>query len=89
MHRKIATRTICVNENYNGDVDISKEIDLEKWNGKIDKKIWEVVDNFECMYEQVSYWVEKNEKISCRGSNDSVEKYLYEWCEHVRKDYNN
>jgi superfamily II DNA or RNA helicase len=86
---KIGGRVICVNEYYDADVDVSKEIDLDKWCEGIETKVWQNVDRFECMYEKVKKWIEKYDKIPSTQSKNNVEKSLGTFCHHRRFDKRN
>ena len=84
-----SSRTICTAEYYDDRVDVSKEINLEKWNSGIETKIWQTVDNFEYMYEKVKEWIKENGKIPSEAGKLNTENKLGVWCRNRRRDKRN
>jgi predicted helicase len=85
---KVNKRTICANEYYNTDIDISKEIDLDGWYEDIDTKIWKIVDNFEYTYEKIKKWIDENNKMPSHRSTDKNERNLGYWSNNKKTAYN-
>jgi superfamily II DNA or RNA helicase len=86
---KVDKRAICAGEYYNTNIDISKEIDLDKWNGGIETKVWQVVDRFEYMYDKVMKWASDHGKLPSSMSKNKIEKELGSFCHHRRFDRRN
>ena len=64
--------------------NVSGEIDLEKWQGCVDAKLWRVVDGWNCRYEEVKEWIEINGRMPSGWSDDIIEKMLGHWCAKQR-----
>lgn len=78
----VGGRTILAGEVYE---NISKNIDIGKWLGDIDVRIWTIVDAWGRSYNGVDQWIKINNRIPSQMSKDPIEKILGSWCSDQRK----
>lgn len=80
--RKHGRRNLIVSEPY---VNVSKEIDFDKWQDCISTNILKVIDGWSYKFDQVKEWIEENNRIPSKKSNNSTERSLGEWCASQRQ----
>jgi superfamily II DNA or RNA helicase len=78
-------RQIVAGEYFDDEV-YAKEIDLDKWCDVVGEKVWQMVDGFAYVYEQLKKWIEINKRLPSQHSNNETEKFLGRWCVNKRQD---
>lgn len=81
----VGGRTILAGEVYE---NISKNIDIGKWLGDIDAKVWEVTDKWNFRYDEVKNFINKNNRLPSRESANIIEHKLAIWCLRQRQTKN-
>ena len=67
-------------DNHMSIEKFSKKINIETWIDSIQMIIWDKVDHWEKMYNELIGWVTKYKKLPVRNSKDEIECKLANWC---------
>jgi len=60
-------------------------VDIEKWVNSIDVKVWEKIDRWEYMYNELVNFVKINDKIPTTFAKDKHQQKLGGFCSHLRE----
>ncbi len=81
MTRKIIKHVAYI-ERKNTVVNVGEKVDMMKWMSGIDLKIYNKVDSWMSIYDNVKLWVENNKdnKIPSEKSKNPIEAKYGQWC---------
>ncbi|AYV79115.1 MAG: superfamily II helicase [Faunusvirus sp.] len=82
---KTCSRKICITERIS-NIKYSQEIDVIKWNDKIESNMWKIVDPYMNIYNKIREWNKLNKRVPSKEGKDIIEKQLGIWCCGKRKD---
>src|SRR5207249_3709573 len=70
-------------------INNSTEIELEKWMGNVEGKIWQIIDPFMSIYTRLKIWIDNNKRIPSCNNDDIKEEQLGTWCNNQRVNKRN